>query len=40
MRKQRGKTGDLINKKPPKLDEEMKKKTDYLLLCTLLLCRG
>ncbi len=29
MKKQGGKTGDSINKKPPKLDEETRKKTDH-----------
>ena len=35
MKKREGKTGDLINEKPLKLNEETKKKTD----CLLLLCR-
>ncbi len=34
----RRKTGGLINEKFPKLDEETRRKTDYLLLC-ILLCR-
>ena len=40
MKKRGGKTGDLIDEKPPKLDEKMRKKTDYLLLYTLLLYKG
>ncbi len=52
MRKHRRKLGDLINKKPPKLDMEIKRKTNYLLLyrhlllwkyllfCIYLFCRG
>ncbi len=28
MKKQGGKIGDLINKKPPKLDKETRRKTD------------
>ncbi len=32
MRKRGGKSGGLINKKALKLDEELKKKTDHLLL--------
>ena len=42
MRKQRGKPGEiegLIDEKPPKLGEKTRKKTDYLMLCTLF-CRG
>ncbi len=30
MKKWEGKTGNLINKKSPKLNEEMRRKTDYL----------
>lgn len=33
IRKQERRLGDLIDKKPPKLDKKMKKKTDYLLIC-------
>ena len=32
MRKQGEKTGDLIDKKPPKLNKGTRKKTDHLLL--------
>ena len=32
MRKQGGKTKDLIDEKPPKLDEETRKKTNHLLM--------
>ena len=39
MRKQGRKPGKiegLINENPPKLDEKTKRKTDHLMLCTLL----
>ena len=32
MRKRGGKTRDSINQKPPKLDEEIKSKKDYLYI--------
>lgn len=32
MKKQGREPGDLIDKKPPKLNEKMRRKTDYLLL--------
>ncbi len=32
MKKRGGKTEDLINKKPPKLDEETRRKTDHLFV--------
>ncbi len=33
MRKQGGKPEALMDKKPAKLDKELRKKTNYLLLC-------
>ena len=39
MKKRGGKTENLIDEKPPKLDEKTRRKTDYLLLCTLLICK-
>ncbi len=36
MKKRGGKTGGLINKKPSKLNEKTRKKTDHLMFYTLL----
>ena len=35
MRKRGGKTGDLIDEKPPKLDEETRRKTDHCFVAAL-----
>ncbi len=40
MRKRGGKTGDLINKKPHKLDKETKRKTNHLLVKVEIVCKG
>ena len=38
-KKTKKKTRSSINEKPPKLNKETRKITDYLMLC-MLLCRG
>ncbi len=40
MKKQGGKTGDSINEKPPKPDEETRRKTDHLLAKVEIVCKG
>ena len=36
----RKKTGDSINKKPPKLDKETKMKTDHLFVGVEIVCKN